>query len=146
MLFCFCTVGLFLVHLRDSSNLNCLFQVQLTGVPFRISTVIIIYTVSGIRALLCLEDDDAFAQGMQRSAWNVEEVACFDRYLGQELIPFPFMYPACQFFLALCTMTIDDLSSWLSIYDIPALCLPKLAILVFPCIGIVWVNLYREII
>ncbi|MNT41510.1 hypothetical protein D3C72_1778700 [compost metagenome] len=146
MLFCFCTVGPFLVHLRDGSNLNCLLEVQLTGVPFRISTVIIIYAVGGIRALLCLQDDDAFAQGMQRSAWDVEEVAGFDSYLRQELIPFPFMNPASQLILALCTMTVDDLSTWLSIYNVPAFCLPELAILMFSCVGIVRVNLYRKVI
>ncbi|MNN44217.1 hypothetical protein D3C81_1584970 [compost metagenome] len=90
---------------------------------------------------MSFENNDAFTNGMNGTAWYVEEIASFDRHFGQKLIPLTVFNHMNELFFTGCFMAINNFSARFSFDNIPAFGFTKLTIFMYSSVFIVWMYL-----
>ena len=136
----------FLAYIRCNAhihNLNRLIKVQFTLFSIFVHTVVVIDPISHIRAFLNFCNQNAFSDSVNCTCWHKIGITFMDFHFLQVLIQSTGFHCLTQnFFRHLMLETINQVRAFLSINDIPHLCLAIVPLMV-SCIRIAWMNLHR---
>ena len=130
---------------RNSDDINALIHMKLSRLAV-CESVIIVYTLCNVTTLLCFKNHAATCDGMHCARVNLDEIALFDRYIADELVPSALMNHIRKLLMCLCVMSHHKICVIRTIYDVPALSLAKRTILILCSILIIWMHLYAQIV
>ena len=127
-------------------DLQCLFNVEGTGLSVRAKPSVVVNAVGYVGALLYLRNEYALADGMESTGLDEENVPLLDRNAAELLHEGVVLDSLAEFLLAeLLIEAVDELRVGSGVNDVPHL---GLAVVVFVFVGvfIVGVNLHGQVV
>ena len=130
---------------RSLDNIDTLLYMKLSRFAV-LQSVIIVYTIGDIAALLCLQNQCAAFDGMYASRIDLEEISLMYRHFADEIAPLMIADHFLHFCLVFCIVSDNNFCTRFAVQHVPALGLSKRSILMLSCISIIWMNLDAQII